>query len=501
MARMRARKLAFGWRGAVALALVLGTAPVVAQPANVKQEARERFDRGLTLFNQRDDGGALAEFQRAYELVPHPLVLYNIALVQAAMNRPVQAVDSLDKLLAAPGSLDAERVEHAKKVRAEQTAKIGLLDVKVNVEGATIEIDNVSVGTTPLSAPLRVSGGVHLVAAVAPGHIPARREVSLAGGGRASVSFELEPLAGALSHLTVSTPLPGAKVVVDGKVVGTTPLAAALALAPGEHTVELHREGYLTARQLVNLGEGTLGQVELNPAVDQAALSATGGRLVLKVSEPEAVVFVNGAPRGKVAGALTLPSGKQRITVKRAGFFDVERLVDVPRGSLLTVSIPLEPTPDTRASYVSRTTTQRTVGWAMVGGGALLLGGGIGLALWNRGQEEDADAKWSALDKKFDDGGQCDPKGATTKECELLKQDEEIAYNRLQSVSAREKFFWIGAGVGAASLVVGSYLLISNDDPERYEPKSESDVFGRVRALPVVLPMQGGGGLGVVGVF
>src|SRR4029453_16646197 len=80
-----------------------------AQSEKIKTEARERFDRGLTLFNQGDDAGGLAEFQRAYDLIPHPLVLYNLGLVYSTMKRPVEASEALGKLLENPGSLDAQR--------------------------------------------------------------------------------------------------------------------------------------------------------------------------------------------------------------------------------------------------------------------------------------------------------------------------------------------------------------------------------------------------------
>src|SRR5450755_2596179 len=46
----------------------------------VKAEARERFDTGLHLFEKGENAGALAEFKRAYQLIPTPVVLYNMGL-------------------------------------------------------------------------------------------------------------------------------------------------------------------------------------------------------------------------------------------------------------------------------------------------------------------------------------------------------------------------------------------------------------------------------------
>ena len=109
---------------ALSLALLAGAVSTTAraqtaqQPADPRAEARERYARGLSLFNDGDNAGALAEFKRAYDLVPNPVALYNIGLVYAAMGRPVDAVDTLDQVLKNPGPLPADDVARAKQARA-----------------------------------------------------------------------------------------------------------------------------------------------------------------------------------------------------------------------------------------------------------------------------------------------------------------------------------------------------------------------------------------------
>src|SRR3954469_16613708 len=119
--------------------LLAGSVPLTAfaqaaPPTDAaKAEARDRFDRGLKLFNEGDNTGALAEFKRAYEVTGNQLVLFNLALVYAAMQRPVDAVDALDKLLKDPGSLSAERVAKAKQTRDEQAQRVAELAVVTSV--------------------------------------------------------------------------------------------------------------------------------------------------------------------------------------------------------------------------------------------------------------------------------------------------------------------------------------------------------------------------------
>ena len=283
--------------------LLCGIVPsaVLAQPAVAtevtRQEARDRFDRGLKLFNDGDNPGALAEFKRAFELIPNPLVLYNIGLVYSAMGRPVEAVDALDKVLAAQGALTGDRLARAKQTRDDQAARIARVSVVTNVPAA-IELDNVEVGHTPQTAPLAVAGGVHVVGAVASGYVPTRKEVTVAGGATAEVKLDLVEMQGRVAHASVKTHLPGADVVIDDQVVGKTPLQNSLTVAPGAHKIELRRAGYTTARGNLQLGDGAEGEVTLEPEEDPTALGTLGGRLAISPSETDPVVTVDGKGRG-----------------------------------------------------------------------------------------------------------------------------------------------------------------------------------------------------------
>src|SRR5271154_2835885 len=111
---MTRRRRALALTLSTTLLCAVASSTALAQPAApteaARQEARDRFDRGLKLFNDGDNPGALAEFKRAFELIPNPLVLYNIGLVYAAMGRPVEAVDALDKVLATQGALSGDRL-------------------------------------------------------------------------------------------------------------------------------------------------------------------------------------------------------------------------------------------------------------------------------------------------------------------------------------------------------------------------------------------------------
>jgi len=179
-------------------------------------EAKENYARGLHLFENGDNIGALAEFERAQELAPSRLLLYRIAMVYVAMDKPVDAIDSLDEVLSDTGSLKPEFLARATAAKEEQQRRIGELDIKVDVP-ASIEIDGERAGDAPLSAPLSVAAGEHFVAVVAPGHLPVRQSVTVAAQGRAELTFELKPT--------------DAKPVVDPSAA--LPFAHRLLLVPG----------------------------------------------------------------------------------------------------------------------------------------------------------------------------------------------------------------------------------------------------------------------------
>src|SRR5688500_16397945 len=205
------------------VACTVAAGPAWSQPDR-RAEAAERFDRGLKLFNDGDNAAALAEFKRANELVPNRLVLFNIGLVYAAMKRPVDATQTLDRVLADPGPLSAERLTVARATRDEQAKRVGFLELTTNVP-AVVEVDGVETAKTPLQGPLPVASGTRIASVVAAGHLPVRKEVTVAGAARVPLALQLQPSDTRLAQLVIRTSLPGVDVFIDGELAGRTPLA------------------------------------------------------------------------------------------------------------------------------------------------------------------------------------------------------------------------------------------------------------------------------------
>jgi hypothetical protein len=490
---------------AAGLALLLGS-PGRAQPAAAerapatpsaaaKAEARERFDRGLRLFEQGDNASALAEFKRANDLIPNPLVVYNMGLVYAAMERPVEAVAALDAFLAQATAAQRSQRRNAERVRAEQAARVAYILVKTEV-AATINVDGIEVGHTPMTEPIAVASGAHVVGAQAQGYLPTRKAVTLAGQITETVVLDLVPAAArkALLSLT-STPL-GVEMLVNNQSVGVTPLPASVSVPPGEVRVEARRPGYLRAERTVSLGDGAQGELAFVLQEDPAAPRSSRGVLRIMASEADVDVSIDGTPRTVGAAGLLLPEGRHELRVARPGFEPFEKTVDVTGGGETPLAVVLLPTPETRANYEASARTRRIIGWSTLATGAGLLAAGVGYGLSKLGDVSDRRKDLEqVLANEANPNHQCFTQNfeRTAYRCDEV---HSTAQDRVDAAVLRRNLGFIGAGVGLVVAGIGGYLLLTGDDPDRYRKPATIALSDAV-----VWWDERGGGLALAGRF
>lgn len=165
-----------------------------ADTADVDQ-ARTHFQRGADLYRDGNFDAALAEFSRAYELVPNYRVLYNIAQVQVERHDYVAAQRAFsDYLRLGATDVSQERRDQVEAELGNLKTRISELTVTSNVTGAEIAIDGVPVGTLPLAQPLLVSAGTRRVRASKRGYTTTERTISVTGGDKPELALTLEPL-------------------------------------------------------------------------------------------------------------------------------------------------------------------------------------------------------------------------------------------------------------------------------------------------------------------
>ncbi|HEY6475347.1 MAG TPA: PEGA domain-containing protein [Polyangia bacterium] len=467
------------------------TAPLTPE---ARKEAAERFDRGLRLFNQGENAGALVEFKRTYELTGDPSTLLNIGLVYAELKRPVDAVDALDTLLKSNVRLGPEQRQKAERVRAEQWTFVAFLTVDANVP-AQIEIDGVEAAHTPLSATLRVGAGHHLVGAVAAGYPPSRKAIDIAGGETQKLSFTLVPGEATLGHLALHCSLPDAFVFVDGAESGRTPLTQTLALNPGPHHVEVRRDGYRTSSADIKLDLGTVADVTLEPEIDAAAVAQSGGSLAIAIGETDAKISIDGRPPEPLAGSIRLPAGLHHVSITRAGFEPGDLDVTIARGATFNTTVNLQPDAQTRDAYLAGIHARRIWGWSLSGAGVAAVATGVVLLITGHSALDSANANLATVNMSFVMGGTCDFRYDVNQDaCKATFAD---AQQRVTDANNRIVAGYIVGGVGAAVVITGVVVLLTNDDPAKYDRRTSS--AGR----PTLLGWTtgSGGGLTLMGRF
>jgi hypothetical protein len=221
----------------------LPMATALVGPALAEEEpkglAREHYARGVALANAGAYDQALAEFNRAYELIPHYAVLYNVGQAYLELGRTVKAVESLEQYLrlGAANVLPARRKE-VEAVLAEISAELAAVQVTVDEEGARVSVDGEPVGRAPLSSPLRVSAGPHTVAAVSASGRRVEQTLELSRGETRPIELRFRRAeARAFGFVTVRCATAGLSIAVDGTAVAVTPLSRPLELSAGPHRI------------------------------------------------------------------------------------------------------------------------------------------------------------------------------------------------------------------------------------------------------------------------
>ena len=314
-------------------ALVIALVVLAAMPAHAdRAKAEQYFRAGAQAFRQQSFAAAAENFELAYKELPLPDIAFSAAqayrrqyyidakprYVQRAVvlyeayldavksgGRVADAADGLaemkrelDRLGAQGARVDtaqgsATRLAVSVVTAGEAHESVGELSALPAASDAPKAEATLDGKPVQLFVPVDVSPGEHVIAVTAPGYFPVTiRRVAVAGATDV-VEAELKPQPAQLVLHTES----GARVAIDGKPVGTAPLAAQ-PLAAGKQLVTITRRGR----------EPVMRQVEFARAQElslDAPLAKTGKR--------RAVPWLLGG-----AGVLAIGSGVTAIVALSA---------------------------------------------------------------------------------------------------------------------------------------------------------------------------------------
>ena len=310
----RINPLAFALALALALLGVpqLAAAEGPAPPQGKVEEAKSHYRRAREFYEENNFRGALVETQRAYDLSGNAALLFDLGQIQYQLQDYPSALNAFTRYLASnKGDVQPARVAEVQKDIERLKGRIGSLRITSNKRGAQILVDDVVVGTSPLSEPVLVGAGRHKIVATADGQTTPPKVVDVAGAEVIEVSLALADGASAPSpsRATVEQPhddKPGVRAVVwvpwalTGGLAAATAVTGVLALKKsGELSSNLTTAG-ATRAQIDDARSATRTMALVSDVLLGATVAAAGTSLVL--------TLVN-RPAGPQAGQVSVRFG------------------------------------------------------------------------------------------------------------------------------------------------------------------------------------------------
>jgi hypothetical protein len=250
-------------------AVLLLSATALAQDAHVEQ-AKMYFNAGAKAYSDGHYDAAIQMFEEAYKAAPRPAILFSMAQAERKQyyvkkqpevllgavkhyhayldqvptgGRRDDAATALAELEPIASRLSPEAAE----AQAAASPVATRIMVSSQTSSAVFSIDGAPTKDVPLM--VDVKPGKHKVRVLADGFVDEERAVSVSPGGTAPVEITLRERPALLSVKADD----GADVVVDGRMLGTTPLPRPLEVPSGAHFIALLKNGHKAFTREVTL--------------------------------------------------------------------------------------------------------------------------------------------------------------------------------------------------------------------------------------------------------
>ncbi len=221
--------------------------------------AKADYDAARILYTDGDYAGAALKFQQAYAQSKDPRLLWNVAAARKGERQYAEVERLVKRYLAETRNLSADDQSKAETLLQTIDAFIADLAVTVDQPGASVFVDGVEAGTTPLAGPLRVDIGDRMVVVRKPGYVAHEEALKVTGDTNLAITLAPDVHEGRLRIVSSAD----ATVLVDGKPV--TSGAWEGLLPSGPHSIEVTAPGRVPYKTetVVQDGQNTTLRVEL----------------------------------------------------------------------------------------------------------------------------------------------------------------------------------------------------------------------------------------------
>ncbi len=206
--------------------------------------------------------------------------------------------------------------------------------VQVDTQGveATLLIDGKPLGSVP--GEYEVAAGAREFELRAPRYLDFKETVEVKGAGEKQ-TFTARLLPG-FSSVTIESKPAGARVAVNGRDVGSTPLTTEL--DAGSYTLSLAAEGFRRWESTIQV------QADKPQKIGPVELGLPDGTVVIRSAPAGADIAIAGRYRGRTPLTVALAPGlEHEVIVTRAGYEPARRLVPVKAGQRAGLEISLKP--------------------------------------------------------------------------------------------------------------------------------------------------------------
>jgi hypothetical protein len=259
--------------------------------ATAAEQAAVLVEEGTALFQARQYPEAAILFQQAYNLDPHPVLLFNIARAHQEMGDLPTAVSLFRDVVGMTddATIVGAATERLQRLEAELTEQgydpatvtpetyvpRGVVEISSEPAGADVLLGGESIGVTPIRQS-RIARGSYDMRVILDGYHPINTTLEVRGGGETIRSFTLQPRTSLEEYvppepgyLTVLAPQANMEVFVDGQRFSVTPIDRA-PLAPGSYEVVVSAIGWISYSTVVEIASGSNSTV-------QAQMTPVGG--------------------------------------------------------------------------------------------------------------------------------------------------------------------------------------------------------------------------------
>jgi hypothetical protein len=243
--------------------------------------AKDDYEAAKLVYSEGDYVTAAIKFRRAYDVSHDPRLLWNIAACEKGARHYTKALALVERYeLEGAGLLTEADRREAQGFAAALRATTDTLTITANVSGAVVLLDGVSIGKTPIAAPVRVDLGDRRLQVSKVGYQPFEQVVSFTGKGVALGITLAEVIHE--GTLRVDADL-DATIAVDGRLLATG--GSSVKLVSGAHNVRITAKGKKTYDSDVLIEDGQTNNLRVRLESDRSGVGAwpwiVGGAVII----------------------------------------------------------------------------------------------------------------------------------------------------------------------------------------------------------------------------